>query len=581
MSPTPTRRRTAPPAASPFHQPPAKHRNWLARAFGPGKTAVAAALGPRQGKRVVNPHSTWTLASARPGRRGWAGPGGGAMTRLDPPAEWRGTSNQVCGYWPFQAGSSGPAVGVPLGRHLMNSGTVCADPVYWFLYGLINTPSMFVLGRPGLGKSTLVRRMVTVLAAYGVLPLILSDLKPDYVNLIRALEGQVIALGRGVGAINPLDPGPLRDQLHLLPPDLRQQATDELRGRRQECLIGLLTLVLGRPLLARESTLISVALRVLDQREDVPLIHHLQDLIRSRHPELRAVALDRGQDERYDQIVEDLETGLIALGPTGRFGDTFSQHTTTHMLMDRPVVFDISRVDSSDTSMRAAVQLVCWVYGSSAVTSAKYLADAGLAPERVYFMIMDELWQMLRASDYLVDRIDEITRLNRQRLLAQALITHTMKDLQLSTDELTAKARGFVERSSMLVLGGLSSAEFGDLGQVHEFSERERRMITSWSTSADTTSGEPPGRGMFLIKTGSGPGIPFQLQLTSVELDVNNTNQRWATAARKAHSLAANLTAAEATDTLPGTEDVVDDVLDGGQPGERVGVQRQARKEMA
>ncbi len=476
----------------------------------------------------------------RPGRRGWFGPGGGAMTYLDAPTEYRGTSVQVCGLWPFSAGSSVPNVGVPLGRHLSTGASVSCDPIYWFLHGLINTPSMFVLARPGLGKSTLVRRMVTVLAGFGVTPLILSDLKPDYVDLVQALDGQVIRLGRGIGSINPLDPGPLIDQIRGLPAELRATAESELRGRRQECLIGLCNLVLGRDLNATETTLITVALRLLDQQPQIPLITDLHQLLRSRHPELRSVALDRGDDHLYDATIKDLESALIALGPDGRFGPLFSQPTSTQMRMDRPVVFDVSAVDAADGAMRAAVQLVCWVYGSSAVTSAKYLSDARRTGERIYFLVMDELWQMLRASNYLVHRIDEVTRLNRQRGLAQALITHTMKDLRLSSDALTSTAMGFVERSSLLVLGGLSRAEFGDLGMVHEFSAAERRLIGSWSIDADVTIGDPPGRGKFLIKTGSAPGIPITVQLTATERAVNDTNKAWHSAAERArHQLGA------------------------------------------
>ena len=40
-----------------------------------------------------------------------------------------------------------------------------------------------------------------------MLPLVLGDLKPDYVDLIEALGGQVIELGRGRGHLNVLDPG--------------------------------------------------------------------------------------------------------------------------------------------------------------------------------------------------------------------------------------------------------------------------------------------------------------------------------------------------------------------------------------
>ena len=47
--------------------------------------------------------------------------------------------------------------------------------------------------------------MALSLAGFGVLPLVLGDLKPDYVDLIAALDGQVITLGRGRGYVNVLD----------------------------------------------------------------------------------------------------------------------------------------------------------------------------------------------------------------------------------------------------------------------------------------------------------------------------------------------------------------------------------------
>ncbi len=98
-------------------------------------------------------------------------------------------------------------IGVPLGNNLATGAAVCFDPVSWFQRAqLISTPSMFVLGKPGLGKSSLTRRRATGLAGYGVLPLVLGDMKPDYVDLIQALYGQVITLGRGRGYLNILDP---------------------------------------------------------------------------------------------------------------------------------------------------------------------------------------------------------------------------------------------------------------------------------------------------------------------------------------------------------------------------------------
>lgn len=117
----------------------------------------------------------------RPPRRGWYGCGRGTSTVLQAPPEYRGTTNQVCGLWPFAVGAGTPMVGVPLGRHLNNGSTLCCDPVSWYKdANLILNPSLFVLGRPGLGKTSVVQRMAVGLAARGTLPLVLGDTRPDY-----------------------------------------------------------------------------------------------------------------------------------------------------------------------------------------------------------------------------------------------------------------------------------------------------------------------------------------------------------------------------------------------------------------
>jgi hypothetical protein len=123
------------------------------------------------------------------------------VTYVEAPPEWRGTSVQLCGLFPYSAGAGSPMIGVPVGRHLMTGATLCCDPVSWFSTArLISNPSAFVLGLPGLGKSTLVRRLILGLAARGVVPLVLGDLKPDHRVVIEALGGDVIELGRGGGA---------------------------------------------------------------------------------------------------------------------------------------------------------------------------------------------------------------------------------------------------------------------------------------------------------------------------------------------------------------------------------------------
>jgi len=384
-----------------------------------------------------------------------------------------------------------------------------------------------------------VRRIVNVSAGFGIIPLILADLKPDYPDLVRALGGQVIEVGRGRGHVNPLDPGPLAEELHLLPPETRRRVEAEQLGRALNVLTGLCELVRGGRLTDRERSMLTAALRVAYTEQTAPLIADVVTIIKARHPRVRAMSLDRGQDDRYDDAIELLLASLMALGEDGQFGDTFARPTTTPMLLDRAVVFDVSAIDTAELTLQAAVQLVCWSYGQSAVSAAKELAEAGLREQTVYLMIMDELWRTLKASVEMVDRVDEITRLNRQKVLGQVLITHTMDDLELADAAATKKAWGFVERSEMVFLGGLADGEMGNLRKVFAMSSAETGMIADWSVesahtadddSAVDADGEPPpppGLGKFLLKTGKKPGTPFEVVLTDVEKAVNNTNKGW------------------------------------------------------
>jgi DNA helicase HerA-like ATPase len=426
-------------------------------------------------------------------------------------------------------------VGVPLGRNLLTGATLCCDPISWFQRAnLISNPSTFVLGMPGLGKSTAVRRMALGLSGFGVNPMVFGDLKPDYVDLIEAMGGQVIQLGRGRGALNILDPGEAIEVSARLTGAARQQVVADAHGRRVTMVGALLTIIRSAPPTDREETIVDRALRILDDRHDgVPILADLLQVIREAPEDLRHVALDRGDLDRYRDITDGLEASLIGLVDGGRLGDIFNRPTAVPMRRDRPVVFDVSSIDDSEMDLQAAALLACWSYGFGAINVAHALADAGLEPQRNYFVVLDELWRVIRAGRGMVDRVDALTRLNRQRGVGMAMISHTMADLMSLPDEHDrAKARGFVERAGMVICGGLPQSEMPRLNEAVRMSRAEEQMVNGWSTppSWDPHSGreaEPPGRGKFLVKVGGRPGIPFQVALTDVEKAVNDTNKRW------------------------------------------------------
>jgi len=235
--------------------------------------------------------------------RGLAGPGGGAAGVIDVPAEYRATTVQVCGLWPWAVGSGTPMIGTPVGHHLHTGATVCFDPISWFLRAqLISNPSMFMLGLPGLGKSTFIRKLVTGAVATGVVPMTLGDLKPDYAAQVRQLGGQVVHVGRGRGYLNPLSVGALGAILPQLRdrPATYARVAEEVHGRRLSITSALVSLVRQQQITDTEQTILATALRLLDEQAelerqatgvapDAPLLTDLVDLIRDGSDRLRGV----------------------------------------------------------------------------------------------------------------------------------------------------------------------------------------------------------------------------------------------------------------------------------------------------
>ncbi|GAA2427086.1 ATPase [Actinomadura vinacea] len=475
-------------------------------------------------------------AARMPGYRGFGGRGGGRVSYVETPPEVRGTTVQLCGLWPFGAGSGTPMVGVPLGRELTSGATLCCDPISWFQRAnLIHNPSVLVLGKPGLGKSTLIRRMVVGMAGYGVFPMVLGDLKPDYVDLIQAMGGQIIKLGRGLGSLNVLDPGATASVAARLPEQARAKLVADAHGRRLNMVAALITILRSAPVADTERTILNAALRVLDERHPgVPVLPDLIRVIDEGPYRLRSVTLSRGDEKRYRKAVDPLHASLLGL-LDGPMGDTFAHPTTTAIQLDNPggVCIDISGIDDADAELQAAVLLACWSDGFGAVEAAHALADEGLAPQRHFFVVLDELWRVLRSGRGLVDRVDALTRLNRQRGLGQAMVTHTMADLLALADHADQlKAKGFAERAGMVICGGLPQSEMPMVNEVVRLSSTEQKMIVDWSSPPSwdpslNQDSEPPGRGKFLVKVGGRPGIPFKVELTSTEANVNDTNKRW------------------------------------------------------
>jgi hypothetical protein len=475
---------------------------------------------------------------AVPGPRGWAGRGRGRSVYLQTPTEWRGTSVQVCGLWPFSVGAGAPLIGAPLGKHLLTGATVCGDPISWFQHSnLLTAPTAVVMGLQGFGKSSCIRRMALSLAGFGVLPLVLGDLKPDYLALVDGLDGQVIRLGRGRGYLNVLDmelakqaAARLGDGEHA---KLKRELLADAVGRRHTMVSALISIQRGQPPDDREDSILAAALRVLDERHHgTPVLRDLLETIESAPEHVRVAAFDRGSLTRYQRLVEPLQVTLQALLGEGRIGEMFSRQSTVALDLDRPAVFDVSSIPEDETELVGAALAACWGVGFGAVNVTHALAEAGLAPMRHYLIILDELWRALIAGRGMVDRINSLTRLNRQWGVGVVMCSHTIKDLlSLPNEHERMKALGLIERSGMLICGALPPEEMPRLNLAKAFSLAEQQQLISWQDppawSTAASNDLPPGCGNFMIKIGGRPGIPFRVALTKAEERLHDTNLLW------------------------------------------------------
>ena len=486
-------------------------------------------------------------AFRRPGPHGFRGATAGTQRVVSGPQEWQTTTNFGAGFNPNVVGAPAPMIGTPLGVHVTTGAEVGCDAMAWFREGIISNPSCFVLSLPGLGKSTLIRKMQMGHVAQKQIPIVAGDIKGEYVGFTQQVGGQVITLGHGIGHINPLDVGALGRIIPQLEAagetKLVDRAKEQVHGRQVTMVQTLLGLGRGAQPADYEVMLISIALRELYESREVdwlnpPVLADLIALLEKGTPELRRKARARS-DEAWDSRVDNLILSLNSL-LDGQTGQIFDGQTTNPINVDATAVcIDVSAIDSGDESMKAAVMMACWSNAFGAVEAAHLLADAGLGPQRLFSVVLDEMWQVLSSAPGMVERVDALTRLNRTDAAALYMITHTFQDLEgLPTEEDRKKAMGFIERAGMVICGGLPNSELDILNSRLRFTDAEGYMITSWSTGAipkrTRTRGArstPPGRGRFMTKppNAGSPGIPVQTVLmpSEIELRLHDTNARF------------------------------------------------------
>jgi hypothetical protein len=464
---------------------------------------------------------------------GWAVRGGGRAGHVEAGIRFAATTSQVCGLSPWTVASGADVQGVPLGRHLLTAEPIGLDPAHWLRTGMVSNPGVWVQGQPGIGKSSITKRMLLGLVGFGMRAVIPGDVKGEYTPLVTALGGTVWRIGRGLRGLNPLDSGPLRPVLRGSVGSERARLGETLRSRRLSLLDALITIIRRTEPTVTERRLLGAALDLTTRsgtRSDPTIPDVLDTLLRyvdqpAGLPLRDIAAADTSQD--YRRGVRDLVNalGLLCDGPlrgifdgrTRLAGDTGPAATETPALS-----LDISALDEEPDDVVAAAMLCSWTWAAGLVDANQ----SGTGRRRNVVQVQDELWRALRVAPGLVEKSDRITRLNRHRGVVSFQITHSLDDLEaLPTEADRAKARGMVSRAGILLLGGMADRELDGLRRITPFTDAEAALITSWAAPPTWHTGNShPGRGKYLIKSGQRLGLPVALQLTPTEAQLYNTD---------------------------------------------------------
>ncbi|BBG00471.1 MULTISPECIES: ATP-binding protein [Pseudonocardia] len=464
-----------------------------------------------------------TSTDPAPRSWGWAVPGGGRAGHVEAGNRFAGTTSQVCGLFPFATPSGCDVRGVPIGRHLHTAEPIGLDPAHWLRCGLVSNTGVWVQGQPGIGKSSITKRMLAGLVAFGMRAVIPGDVKGEYTPLVTALGGSVWHLGRGLQALNPLDAGPLRAALLTAPAADRTRLLETLRARRLTLLEALITIVRHDEPDVTERRLLGAALDLaVDTSADrEPLIPDVLAVLLSAATPLLTIAATQ-DDIEFRRTSRSLVNALGLLCE-GAIRGIFDRPSSVRFDPDTPALsLDISALDDDDDDVVAAAMLCSWAWSAA-------LADAAAYGERRrnVVQVQDELWRALRVAPGLVERSDRITRLGRHRGVVSFQVTHSLDDLEaLPTEADRAKARGMASRNGVLLLGGMAEKELDGLRRITSLSEGEAALITSWAAPPTWHAGRVhPGRGKYLIKSGQRVGLPVALTLTPTEVALHDTDR--------------------------------------------------------
>ncbi len=489
---------------------------------------------------------------------GFFAPNGGGWEQMPQPPRWYATSVQVCGIYPFGAGTGRPIDGSPLGEDMMTHTAVCTDHDALYRANIISSPSAFLFGLNGNGKSSTAQTLIGGQVGRGLTPAIFDPIKGEHVPWIQELGGTVLSIGpQARHQLNLLSPGPLGYAARRIGGKVGAELLQLARAKSIDLVKLCVKISRGsrEPLSDIEETAVEAIVDTILNHVGPNETAVTADLVRA-FAEVSPLMLERtglSTPEAFHTRFARLGESLRSL-MTGQMGQMLSGTNSIEFEPGNPggFCFDTSSIGQGNTKLLSAAMLSTWSLGMDAIDAHWELAQYELAKEAEayangdryqaqvtwggYTSLMDEFWYPIRACEGMVDLVDGLSRTNRSVGAAELKVSHSPKDLlSLPNADDREKAKGFIERSGLLMLMALSRDDLNEVSKVRSLTPKEIDLVAKFNSSKTWrsprrqkgTKGAPPGAGKVLLKISERVGIPVQMLRTQTQMALHDTDERY------------------------------------------------------
>ena len=472
---------------------------------------------PRRPAPAPDPPADRPFARSVP-RRGTRAPGHGWAPTLPPLAGYLMTSEQTPALWPLIAGNGLPPTGAPMGFDVLSGGVFYCDPLGWVLDDTIpvTNPNVFLFGKPGRGKSALVKAFLIRMIRFGYRALVLGDVKDEYENLSRALGVEPFRIGPGCpGRINPLDAGPLGH-------DWDRQGRTETARRSTVLTTRWLTLIrglAGSQRVAFTPTEERVVTKVLD---DLTGWSRAQtSLTQTTIPRVWA-ALDNPTNDlvhacRYPST-QDFYDGTRALRDAlgalceGSLKGMFDAASTYQPNWRAPIqTLSLRRLRADNDEAAVAIALMClnsWGQGMREMA----------APGDRRIVLRDEAWMQTRLGVEAVKTLDSNLRLSRTEGDIQLVSYHKPSDPLSAGDQGSQAvqiAKDLLNLADVRILMGQDPKVADELAGLLGLTPMQQQIVTGWAM-------QEKGRALWMV---GDHRYKVQTVLTPLERQLTYTNE--------------------------------------------------------